>query len=76
MISYEKLILLGIMVWQENRVLKQQDIIKKQSDYIKSCHEQLSYLCSILNKHEIRLDEFDYIALPNIKPKSRAENTD
>ncbi len=31
---------------------------------------ELVYLCDLLNRNEIRLDEFDLIALPTIKRKS------
>jgi len=75
-IPYEKLILLGIMTWQEYRVIKQQQHITWQAEKIKSYQEQVSYLCSILNKHKIRLDEFDYIALPNVTSVKREINTD
>jgi hypothetical protein len=75
MIPYDKLILLGIITWQEYRVLKMNSVIEKQAEAVTSANEQMSYLVSILNKHQISLDEFDYIALPNVKPK-RVGNTD
>ena len=75
MIPLDKLILLGIITWQEYRVLKMNSVLQKQAEAITSCNEQMSYLVSILNKHAINLDEFDYIALPNVKPK-RVGNTD
>jgi hypothetical protein len=31
---------------------------------------ELVYLCDLINRNEIRLDEFDLIALPTIKHKS------
>ena len=75
MIPLDKLILLGIITWQEYRVLKMNSVIQKQAEYIKSCNEQMAYLCHLLNENSVRLDEFDYIALPNVKPK-RVGNTD
>jgi hypothetical protein len=36
-------------------------------DAYNSLHDQMNYLCHLLNEHDITLDEFDQIALPNVK---------
>lgn len=33
--------------------------------------EQISYLCEVLNRENVELDEFDLIALPSIKQEEK-----
>ena len=76
MIPYDKLILLGIMTWQEYRILKQQKFMKLQADVITERNETVNYLLHIVNKNGIQLDEFDLIAMPTVKIVPRDQNTD
>jgi len=76
MIDYPKLILLGLITWQEYRILKRQNYINDLHERLDSRNQQISYLCHLLNKNQIRLDEFDYIALPNVSSIRRETNTD
>jgi len=76
MIPYDKLFVLGIITLQEYMVWSQQKEIQRLRTKLTSYQEQVSYLCSILNKHQIKLDEFDHIALPNVTTIRREINTD
>ena len=76
MLDYGKLITFGIIATQEYMLHAQHNRIKFLETKLESYQEQVSYLCSILNKNKIQLDEFDYIALPNVTSIRREINTD
>jgi hypothetical protein len=40
--------------------------------YAESINAQMQYLVDVLNRNDVKLDEFDLIALPNIKQVSKS----